>query len=63
VAGAVWVAALHHAVGDRSLQEIVQWLEFLPGLVEALAAAPEIAAQAALREGMPWVLTNLILRY
>ena len=35
VAGALRLAALHHSLQDGPLQEIVQLVEFLPGLAEA----------------------------
>jgi hypothetical protein len=36
VAGAIRLAAFHHSLQDGSLQEIVQLVEFLLGLAEAL---------------------------
>ena len=41
VAGTVRLAALHHALGDGPLQEILQVVEFLPGLAEALGRDAE----------------------
>ena len=35
MAGALGLAALHHSLQDGPLQEIVQLVEFLPGLAEA----------------------------
>jgi hypothetical protein len=36
VAGALWLAALHHPLQDGALQEIVELEKFLPGQAEAL---------------------------
>ncbi len=41
VAGARWFAALHHSLQDGALQEIVQLVEFLSGLEEALVGGAE----------------------
>ena len=41
MAGAGWLAAFHHALGDGTFQEIFQLVEFLPRLAEALIRGAE----------------------
>jgi hypothetical protein len=46
------LAALHHSLQDGPLQEIVQLVEFLPGLAEALVGGAKKGRAGALRAGM-----------